>query len=432
MPEYKKKKRNRFISHPKGKNISSHKRNKDNDIPMTSDFSEKYAKKEKNINMRVVKGKKLEKKKKFKFFTGFIALVVIVALIFQLILPAGIIRTLKNTLLLIGTGSYPLELESSNTLDVVPMGNYYYVLSNTQIFAYSNSGKELFSYAHGYENPILKTSKWGSILFNQGGTKVAIFTLNGLENTIDTEKNILTATISDSGSYALVTESDTYASAVSVYNKYGKNLYEWFSAENIVNNVIISPNSKKIAVSTFKTSGGEFNSKVNILNFKSADAEFSLDFSDTLVYNLYGNTSGRFTIATANSLKFVKWNNYKTTEYKNDYNLLSLRYASHGTVAVWGRESDHNDNRITVFSKSGKLEYEYQFKGIISDIRLFGGHIYCMSDTDIYLLDNKGKVLRNASCGFGGIKSVVIGSNSVLVVTDNRIDKIKLEQENTQ
>ena len=429
MPDYRKKKRSRFSLHPKGRGAHSPKAIHSNDIDMTPDSNKKTAKGEKNINMRVVQGKKLEKKKKIKLFAAVVAIILVIVCIFQLILPAGIIQTLKNSITLIGSGSYPLELDSSDTLDVKPMGHYYYILSDTQLSAYSNSGKKLFDFAHGFENPILKTSKWGAILFNQGRTDVHLFTLKGIENTIETENNIITATISNKGSYAIVTESKKYASSVSVYNKYGKNLYEWYSAENIVNNVVIAPNSKKIAVSTFNTSGGEFSSRVSVFNFKSANADFSLDFSNTLVYDLSSDTSSRFCVATSNGLQFIKWSNYKKTDYSNDYNLLMLRTASHGTVAVWGRESDPNDNKVSVFSKAGKLDFEFQFKGIITDIRLFGGNIYCMSDTEIYLIDKKGTVLRKTSSGFGGVKTIVTGSNSVLSVTDNRVEKIKLEQE---
>jgi len=52
-----------------------------------------------------------------------------------------------------------------------------------------------------------------------------------------------------------------------------------------------------------------------------------------------------------------------------------------------------------------------------------------MSETDIYLLSDSGEVLRTASCGFGAVRMVVTGTNNVAVITDNEIEKIKLEQE---
>ncbi|MBQ8531895.1 MAG: hypothetical protein IJ432_00490 [Clostridia bacterium] len=429
MPDYRKKRRNRIFSSPSRPKTATRAKSGGEDIKMTPDGGKRAVKPKAESNMKVVRGRKLEQKKKLTGFSAFAAVVLILVLVFQLILPAGIIQTVSNTVAVIGSGSYPIELESNDTLSVVPMGTYYYVLSDTGLCAYSNSGKELFKYSHGFENPVLKTSKWGALLYGQGGTQVNIFTLKGLKKTVDTEKNVICAAISNSGAYALVTESDTYACTVSVYNKYDKNLYEWYSAEDVVNNVAISPNTKKIAVSTFSASGGEFNSKVSVLNFKSATPEFSEEFSETLVYDINTVATSRFSVVTSNGSEFVKWNKYAKSEYKSDYNISILRAASHETVAVWRRESDPQDNKITVFSKTGKLKYEFEFKGIISDIRLFGGHIYCMSDTEIYLLGSDGTVLRTATCGFGGVALTVTGTNTVCVITDNKIEKIKLEEE---
>lgn len=428
MPEYKKRRRNRlFSSHPRSKVKKERRGKKDYDIEMTND--DKEVKAPKNANMKVVRGKKLEKKKKFKFFSSMMVALLIVVFVLEIIFPAGLIRTLKNTVAVIGTGSYPVELDSSNTIDLKPMGSYYYLLTNTHIYAFSNSGKKIFSHIHGYENPILKVSLYGALVFDRGDTKFSLLNLSGEVTSLDTEKSITTAAISDSGAYSVVTDSDSYASVVLVYNKKGKNIYEWYSAKDTVNNVSIAPNAKKIAVSTFSTNGGEFDSTVSLLNFKSATPENSYTIDGSLVYDISSAATGYFTVASKNGIQFIKWSNFNKNEYKNDYNLLTLRTASHSTVAVWGRESNLYDNIVTVFSKKGEKKYEFKFNGIISDIRLFGGHIYCMSDTDIYLLSESGKKLREASSGFGGVKTVVTGTDTVLTVTDNKIEKIKLEQE---
>ena len=149
-----------------------------------------------------------------------------------------------------GTGSYPIELGGTETVNTVSRGSYYYVLSNTDIVAFNNSGKSLFSFTHGYENPVLKVSATRAMVFEQGGNEALIFDLKGLKTTAKTEKSIITGAVSDSGRYALVTLSDKYASAVTVYDKKDNAVYEWYSAENTVNNVAVSPNGKKIAVSS--------------------------------------------------------------------------------------------------------------------------------------------------------------------------------------
>ncbi len=433
MPEYRKKRRNRILdSHSNRGEKRPRKRNKNEDIIMTSDNEKKPKKSSSVSNIKVLKGRKLENKKKFRLFLVFVAVIVAVLVILESILPAGLIKSASNSLALIGSGSYPQELESTNTLDVISMGSHYYLLSDTELIAFSNSGKKLFSYIHGFERPVLKTSRWGALLFDQGKTTALLFDLNGLQKTIETKLSIITGGFSDSGAYALVTDSENYACAVSVYNKNGKRLYEWYSAGDTVNNVTISPNNKKIAVSSYNTENGEINSQVSVLNFKSATPESSKEYKSTMVYGLNNWSSGRFSVATIGGLDFIKWNKYKAEEYKSDYKLSILREAYHGTVAVFNREGNISDNKVVVFSKNGKKKYEFDFKGIISDIRLFGGHIYCMSDTEIYLFDKDGSVLRDAQIGFGGVKMVVTGTNTVLVITDNKIERIRLEKEKTQ
>ena len=428
MPNYKKKKHNKIFytnnSHhakPKRKKMPSA------DIEMApANKSKKSAPKN---NMKILKGKKLEHKRKLKIWALIFAVLIIAVSIFQIVLPGGIAENLSNTISLLGSGGYPLELDSTATLNSVSKGSYYYVLSNTHISAFSNSGKELFSHPHGFAKPVLKVSSTRALVFNQGSTEFLIFNLRGLKESLQSEKEIITANISDSGVYALATVSEKYASAVTVYSKRGKVLYEWFSAEDTVNDVVISPNGKKLAVARFNSNIGKFKSTVSVLNFKSATSEYTESFENTLIYNLDSSLRFGFSLATAKEIKFIRWSNFKTKSYKNDYTVSMFRSCKNGYVAVFNREGDKTDNRIAVFGANGKFKFEFQFKGIITDIEISGSNIYCMSDTDIYLFDKEGKVIRSASCGFGAVRFAIIGGNSTAVITDNKIEKIKLEQE---
>ncbi len=428
MPDYKKKKHNKIFSAPKPRKQKMSGRKENENIKMSP--AENYRKTTVNQNMKVVKGKKYEQKRRFRAFAGIVAILLVVFGVFELALPMGVFESISHTASLLGTGSYPIELDSTQTINTVNHGSHYYVLTNSQLFGFSASGKKLFSYAHGLENPILKTADTRALLFEQNSNKAYVFTASGLKNTIETEKSIITANISDSGNYALVLHSDKYASAVSVFNKQGKKLYEWFSAENIVNNVAVSPSGKKIAVSAFNATGGKYKSVVSVLNFKSATPEYTQAFENSLIYNLDASHRSSFAVVSEHSIEFIKWSKFKKKQYSNEYSVSMFRPEKSGYVAVFSRKSDKTDNHLVVFSKSGELKYEFNYKGIISDITLSGGHIYCMGETELYLLSDDGKILRQASCGFGAVRISVTSTNTVAVITDNKIEKIKLEQEN--
>lgn len=425
MPDYKKRKRSRFSSPKRVKKSRIATNKTSSDINMTPSYKKRNVKAD--SNMKVVKGRKIEKKQHFRSTALITAGLILAILVVNYLLPAGIIESISVATAVIGTGSHPIELSSTDTVNTVSKGSYYYVLSNTNLDAFTNSGKHLLRFTHGYEKPVLKTSASRALIFEQGGKEALIFSLKKLKTTVKTEKSIITAAVSDSGRYAIATHSDKYASMVTVYSKNGDVIYEWYSAKNMVNNVALSSNGKKIAVSTLDSSGGQYTAELNVLNFNSATPEHTEVFQNTFVYNIDSSFRNSFAVVTGNSTKFIKWHNYKAKEYKSEYTTAFFRAGKGRFVAVYNRESDKTDNKIVLFSATGKIVAEFNYNGIISDIAVSGSHIYCMSDTEIFLLDTEGKVLRKGNCGFGAVRFNVASTNSVLVITDNRIDKLNLE-----
>ncbi len=436
MPSYKKKHVNKLLGAPKPKKQKKAERIKTEEIEMSPSRQKKPKKEASGINyktnMKVLKGKKLERQRKAKTLILSASVIAVICIVINLILPIGIMENLQNLFSLVGAGGYPHDLQSSEVFNTVTRNGYYYVLTDTKINAYSSSGKEVYTHSHGYENPILKTSKTRALVFEQGGKNAVIYNLGALKNTIKTENEIITANISDSGVYAVVTHSASYASVVSVYNKRDKLIYEWYSSADTVNNVAISPNGKKIAVSAFGATGGTYNSSVSILDFDSATPKHTEKYNGTLVYGLETFHNGGFFILTENNTDFIKWSRFNKTEYKNDYSLSIFRNGIGGSAAVFNRESDKTDNRIVIFDSNGEKLSEFEFKGILSDIEIFRGHIYCISDTSVYLLSGEGKILRSAECGFGAVRLTRIGNDLVAVITDNQIEEIKLNEEKEQ
>lgn len=429
MPNYKKKKHSRFLNQPaKASKNRMQKKQKYEDIEMTP--------KSKNRNpdgngeeMKVIKGNKYRRERKSRVGLCVLAVVLVLVMSLQIILPGGIINSITNAVALLGSGSYPIELGNVSIVDSVSKGSYYYVLSSESITAYSNAGEKMFNFVHGFEFPVLKTSDSRALVFDQGGNDAYIFNLSGLKESVKTENAIITAAISDSGYFAIATHSKKYTAEVKVYSKNAKVVYDWFSAEDTVNNVALSKTGRKLAVSTFNSQNGIFKSKLSVLKYKSATPVYKKEFSDTLIYSIDTTHPSYFAVVLNSSVEFIKWSNQKTKQYTNEYSTAFFRGGKGGYIAVFNRESNRTDNKIAVFSKSGTLKSETSFKGIISDIQIRNGHIYCISDTDIYLLSKDGGILRKASCGFGAVRLNVSSTNAVTVVSDNSIERISLERE---
>lgn len=423
MPNYKRKKRSRFSAKPKtDKTRYAEREEKKNTAEVNNDEKPK-----KKSGFNILKGKKAVWKRRWKKIAAALLVIVASLIICDAVLPAGLYETVLTMLRASGSGSYPITLETSNTENVVVKSNFYYVLTNSEVKAVTTGGKVIFTYTHGFENPVIKTSSTRALVFNQGGNNALIFNLDEVCSTIETEKEIKTAAIAEDGTYAIVTGADGYVAAVNVYEKDDTPLYRWFSSNDMVNNVGLSPNGEKLAVTTFSTNVGGFNSKLLILNYNSATPEFTKDYNGEIVYNLSTAYSDGLAVVTANNFNFINWSEYELKQYKNEYNLQMMRECDGGILLVYNRENDKTDNRIVIISDEGEIIKEFEFSGIITDISYEDDVVYCISDTKAYILNLSGKIVRNTDCGFGVVRFAVISQDEIAVITDNSINKVKFE-----
>ena len=422
MPEYKKKKVRRMGA-PRVKNkvrTIEH-----DDIEMKSSKPKKREQKLPNNSVRVITGKKLIRRRRMQTAAAVCVVLAIIISILQFLSPVGVLEVSGNLLKTIGPGSYPIELYGTAVLNSATKFNYYYVLTDLQLNAISAGGKEIYSVSHGFTSPIMKTSETRALIFDQNGSKLDIYNLNGLTSSVNTKNNILTAAIARNGTYAVVTEAPDYAASISVYDKNDVLLYEWYSAKDPVNNIAISPDGKKIAVTTLDASDGALHSKLLVLGFDSANPVYSTDFSNSVVYSLENSADG-FVVSTAQSFAHITWDKYERKDYNSDRNLAFSRSTSSGTVLAFNRASNRADNHIVVFSKDGQKTAEFDFNGIISDIVMAKDHIYCISDTNVYFFDKQGNLLCSTPCGFGAARLAVISSNEVAVITNSEISRLEL------
>ncbi len=380
------------------------------------DFSDDK-KAEDSASLKVVKGKKGERFKNTVSVFLSIAILVLLIVFAYFYLPANIIESIKYTIYSIGGSEYPIEYSGSVIEDCVQPGSYYYVLTDTSVYSYSRKGKEIFSFSHGFSSPMLSVSSSRALVYDQGSNRFLIFNSSGLIYESTTEQNIINAAVGMNGAYAVVTESPDYASTVTVYTKNNQQLYMWNSVKDIINNVCISPFSKKVAVSTLNASGGEYVSKIFVLNFNSADPVFTADFETNPVYALRATYDG-FAAAINDKYCWFDWDNYKRNDIVSSDKQLSF-YKAFGnkTVALFNRENDKTDNSLKVISSNGRVLTDISFKGNVSDFCLYGSNVYILSDAKIFVFNKDAKLIKSATCSYGADKIAVCDSSTVVLIS---------------
>ncbi len=422
MPEYKK------------KNVKRHKRKiknaisddivmqKSNSNAQSGDDTKKQPSQHKKIS--VIRGNKIKRRNRRLITLLACGLLALIVLIVSLLTPTGITESVANFSASLKFGNdYPVKLSGGTLINAKPQGNHLFLVSTTNFECYNNNGKNIFSYQHGYQSPIMSVSDARTLLYDQSGKNYSIYNLNREIITGQTENEILCANITRNGSYALATLSDSYSSQVTVFNGKNENVFTWFCSDYTINSVVLAPNGKTLAVSAFSASDGAFVSKVYILKFDSATPIAEYDYKGlVLSLNLSGTTG--FNCVLENSVDFISWRKQKCSTFSTEDNILLSTSYKANTLIVSGRFANKNENNITIFDAQGKQKHSFLFSGIVDAIQYKGTNIYILSENNVYHYSVSGELISKSACEFGTRFILPISQKEVATVTDSNIQKI--------
>ncbi len=374
--------------------------------------------------LKLLMGKKGQIQKKRIFIYAVCFLLALSVLLFVVLTPTGPFEYIENKINAMGSGSFPKSIEGSELYDAYASGSVIYTLSDTNAEIYNFSGKQIFSRQHDFNAPMLSTSSQRALLYDAGGKNIYVYNYGDVVDEIKTKREIYCADISRNGTIAIATKSDSYASEVQVLSKGGSVKFIWYSATEIINNVALSNNGKRLAVSTVDTSGGNFKSKVYIFKYSSAEPVHVFSYDDTVVYSLNTVSSKRFSVVTDKTVDFIKWKGGARNQSVNTYSLNLYRICGSKNIAVRGNKSN---NTITVFSSTGKTVAEFEFLGAVNDVSYKSGRIFVLSDGYLYTLDKTGKSVYDKVNLSGFSRIFAEDSNTVVAAGNFGFDKFNLK-----
>ncbi|MBR6572433.1 MAG: hypothetical protein IKK77_01765 [Clostridia bacterium] len=377
----------------------------------------------------IIKGKKLEKIKKNAFSVIVIIVLLCIYLIVCTLHPVGLVEYLTHCYARIGSGrGYEISITGGETLNTVQKSNYYYVLSENNLEAYNNGGRNIFSVQHGFSRPVLKTGDTRFLVYSQGEKVLKVHTFNGLRHTYNLDNSILTANISKSGAIAIATKTEGYESKVTVYNKNDKKLYEWFSTDETVTSVCLNDSGKRLAVATVKVSGGAFVSKIYILKFNSANPVKTFEFNGEIIYNLNNSGGNNIYAVFEKRIEFINVLSGKKKENSSDYSLNIAKRIGNHVITVNTLDANKSESNIFVYTLGGSLVANFEVNGTISDVSMKNRRLHLLTDSGVVITDMSGKLLSKAQCSFDVKNIIALSDKSVVGISNNLIDKYLYEQ----
>lgn len=160
--------------------------------------------------------------------------------------------------------AYPYQLDSSTGVRVFAINNKITaVTDNSLTILNPSNAKPLYSFDHGYANPMVTHAGSYICIADQGGTRLRVDTTNEnlYEQTFDNK--VLTADIANNGTVIYATKSNKAKSTIFVVNKSLKSLAKMDINDGYVTSVAIDSSGKKCAYTTVNSADAVFTSVVH-------------------------------------------------------------------------------------------------------------------------------------------------------------------------
>jgi hypothetical protein len=308
----------------------------------------------------------------------------------------GVVDKYKETIINDGKlaeGNFPVKVSTSSQYGIVGFDSRFAVLTDTNFYTFEKNGTALFSKQHSMDSPVMKTSGKRVLLYDIGGYYFSNESKGKTVYTKTLENQIVYAQISKQSYTAVVTKSDKYASAMTIYDDNGKEIFFSSNSQKIIDIGFNFDSTGCFAV-TLGASGGQLVSALSGYSFTKDEILWKSQPLKTLVIDAEYSTGG--SIAVIGDTQFFMLSEDGNTEYTYTYNSKLAGCSTSGDLtAVVTDNSERRRTHLTIISKEMtpvelELESEYVSVHVVND------KVYLLTDTGLTAYSEQGEALAVA------------------------------------
>lgn len=344
--------------------------------------------------------------------------------------PANATLYIKGKFCSLGMGQgFPYKFDGTKiaTENLKVHDGNIFALSDTSFEIINSSGKLVRRVKHKFSNPCLKISGVRQLIYDIGGKNFKIESCSESLYGKETNKEIITAAISDSGVYSLVTRSVTHIAELTVYNKNNIEKYKYSFSDSYVTDMILSADGKEGLVSTISAQNGEIVSTIYILDFKSETPKAQFKLENNIVSKVEYMSNGKI-IAIGD--KYMSFINTKTKTPDNYfYNDKILKFyeinKEYGVYCCMSSSDDKSNDDLIFINSSGKKNYEITSPENLTNVSWRKDKIVGLSSDKIISLNENGKINGYIKTKHHDKKIILLPGSNAYVLRSETIDKIK-------
>lgn len=289
------------------------------------------------------------------------------------------------------------NISADETRQYTSFKNYILVCDRNGIAAVDKTGKEKWKVSETLDVPIVAVSRNEIAAAASGGTEIFRIDKNGNYKSFTTENPIMNLKLNDNGILLAVTDKKMYNGGVTVFDKKGNELFNWWAGESRFIDASVTKN-KILAISTLITENNSMETEVAYFNLNKSSEKYKSRKFDGLVNCIKWITDNRLVVIMENKAVVCdtggkeKW----TAEFgKNIINYYNIDNKNN-LVFISGSGAYDKNMEVISFNKSGKTNGKFTYKSEIGSVKANSKCIMFIANNGITLVNKNGRRFRTS------------------------------------
>lgn len=231
----------------------------------------------------------------------------------------------------------------------------------------------------GYSRPIVSSSKKHLLVYDRGGRAYSVYSYFAREHLQTLDYPLSNAVMSDSGVYALVTESRDYEGVVYIYSS-GFKLMNRVMKNKRISAVDLTDAGDEVLIAAYYTDqSGRTVSEITVLPTATSESRLLFTVEDAMVYSCSFLEDGSFMLVCSDGVRFYGADGKSVATVTYNEGEAARYLTDRGGLLLVGSDPENSAGCILSFyGKDGALVGEISADSRFIDIVKDGGGAYLL------------------------------------------------------
>lgn len=283
---------------------------------------------------------------------------------------------------------------SSSTVNSMQnISNGILLLCRDRLVMIDKNGDERLAYRYSYDSPAVENAGDNVLVYNRGGTEYTVINGTKVELEKETRDEIITASVSENGDFALATSADGASSKLELYDGDGEQTATWTSSDEYITHVELSDNRTYAAVAAVTTENADILTNVHVINYDTGDEVTTFNYPGDIVIDMRYNDNGILEIVTDSMISKISRENIRYEDIKYDNgSVTSCNFSNGGELAVCVDMIDSSRNRLISLDKDAENLLDAEVGGTVNYVCVEKNETYVLANDGVTVFDKNGEV----------------------------------------